>query len=140
MGKEHLTFTSKNGNTIDTATFGIVVLADMPVASYEAKGVFEEDWPDEDGVDTYDAASVKIKANDLSIPMAAVGDNCVAQYRNFLNALTTGATLWTMGSEWTGETYNGVRFVKADAEAPVLVNATKKHMKFKLVLRITNPR
>lgn len=140
MGKEHLTFTSKNGNTIDTATFGIVVLEDMPVASYEAKGVFEEDWPDEDGVDTYDAAGVKIKASDLSIPMAAVGDNCVTQYRNFLNALTTGATLWTMGSEWTGETYEGVRFVKVDAEAPTLINATQKFLKFKLTLRMTQPR
>lgn len=140
MGKEHLTFTSKNGTVVSTDSYNVVVLEDMPVVGYEAKSVFEEDWPDEDGVDTYDAPAVYIKANDLTIPMAAGGENCIANYRNFLNAITTEATLWTMTNEWTGESYEGVRFVKADPEAPVLAGSDSKYLKFNLTLRISKPR
>lgn len=125
--------------SVDSSAYGIYVTESMPVCGYEAKSVFEEDWPDEDGVDTYDAAKVYVKATDMVIPMIAVGSNCVSNYRSFLTAITTGGTLKTLYSPWTGETNNKVRFVKADPEAPVLGNGSKSYMKFKLTLKLTQP-
>lgn len=143
MAKENsLIFTKeRSGVTYDTEANGVYVLEGMPIASFEAK-TFEQDWPDENGVDVYDANVVYVKAADITIPMISVTENgktWLENYNALLSYLTTGGTLHTMTNSYTGETLSGVRFVKSDPEAPTIVGASKPFVKFKLVLRVTKP-
>lgn len=119
-------------NTEDT---GIVCLEESPVPSYESKGLYEVDWPDENGVDVYDQGDIMLKASDITIPMGVSGDDCVSKYSSFIQWLTTNGSLMDVEYPHIGKTLRNVVFSKADPDN----YSPSGILTFKLTLRITSP-
>lgn len=134
-----LVFTKKiSGATFDSAVHGIVCLEDMPIMSFEAKDIAENDWPDESGLEVYDKGdlSLKMKPQDMTFQMGAKGDSCLRQYTDFLNFLTTGGVVMSVSSEFTGMSIPAARFVKAEPGEYCGVGP-EKYILFKLTIKVT---
>lgn len=134
-----LVFTKKIGGAVfDSATHGIVCLEDMPLMSFEAKEIAENDWPDEHGLDVYDSseASVKYKPQDITFVMGVKGTGYLIQYAEFLDYLTKGGIQFSVSSSYTGMTLPSARFIKAEP-SEFISNESEKIMVFKLTLRVT---
>ena len=102
--------------------FGIV-LTEMPMLeSADVKEVEENDWIDEDGVEVYDADTVRLDAYEIDVQMAAKGfatpEACHKAFSKLLKYLTTGGTLMKMYSPIAGIGRTNVRFMGV-SNAPV---------------------
>lgn len=114
---------------IDTVShFGIFVSEGMPgMDPSEAKvDGNSQDWPDEDGLDVFDAERVFMKEFEVEIPMVCVGDSaddCRASSRMLISYMTgrtftdkknvrreSPGSLFMIYQPWVGYGRSGARF------------------------------
>lgn len=116
-------------NTIDE--FGIYITDEMPAMDpTEAKvDGNSQDWPDEDGLDVYDADEVYLKEFEVEIPMLCYGntpDSCRRAFRRLVNymtgksytpvngsAKTSAGTMMMVYQPWVGYGRRQVRYKSA---------------------------
>lgn len=93
--------------------FGAVVLEAPFPEPQEVKDPGSREWPDEHGVDTYDAPMAFFKAFDADFKIGIKQTdalNCHTQYRALIDYLTKGGILHDLYCPWTETRHSGVRY------------------------------
>ena len=111
---------AKGTSIYNSKTDGIVVTSMPPLIATETKDVEVKEWPDEHGLDAYNAETLYMKAFDAEVGLACKGnaDTCRNAYLNLLKFCTKGRTSMMMCSTFTKTGKDGV-FYKSSSQPEI---------------------